>query len=937
MSPVAELGIDVYKPGNLVKARGREWVVQKASEDYLALRPLGGSEADIVELVPSLERLPVEPASFPQPDTSRIGNLEGGQLLRDVLMLKLRSCAGPFRSFGRISVEPRSYQLVPLLMALKLNPVRLLIADDVGIGKTIEAGLILRELLDQGEISNFAVLCPPHLVEQWQQELETHFHIPSVGLTSRSANRLERNLPRGTSLFDHHQAVVVSLDYIKTEAHREHFITAAPEMIVVDEAHASTKKGKGRQLRFELLQRLTQDDERHLIMLTATPHSGDDEAFFNLLSLLDRRFIHLRGDSVSADDPLRQRLARHFVQRRRQDIEHWEENRVFPVRKSSEVTYKLTGPWGEFFDSVLDYSIGLASRAERERNENQARLIWYATLALLRCVASSPAAARATLSKKLSLTVDQESQEPDESLILDGKWEDENVQDIEPASVVEEDRELKKLIQMAEKLQGTSGDPKLKALEELMEDLLKRKLRPVVFCRYIASAHYVGDHLRKSFKKHIVDVVTGEYTPEEREEKVALLAAESAPILVATDCLSEGINLQDYFDSVVHYDLAWNPNRHEQREGRVDRFGQKAAEVYCSIIYGEDNPVDGFVLNVLIRKAEAIKKELGVLVPLPEEDRKIQQAMIKAALMKSRRDQNGVAQGYFEFGDPEEELKAVEILWQDAKYRARLNRTIFAQSSLKPAEVLPEFEKQAVFLGRSGDVERFITRSMSRLGAPLQRGSQKEWLLSVSGLADRPLRERLEDLGLTGRQKISFSYGPGSSGIYIARSHPLVEVLADHVLEGVMEGSTHLASRTAVGVVSGIEKKITLFLCRIRHQLLGPRGTPRGLAEETLLLGFEGAVYNGWMEEEKTRELLDLPPAANATAAVLERQAAKALDTWVSLQKEVEQEAGKRTDILLADHRRVRSAARARSEVTAVVPALPVDLMGLFVLLPHEL
>src|SRR3990167_9094797 len=211
-------------------------------------------------------------------------------------------------------------------MALRLSTVRLLIADDVGIGKTIEAGLIARELMDRGEIARLAVLCPPHLVEQWQSELETRFNLHTVALTASSAARVERELPHCVALFDHHPVVVVSLDYIKSERNREQFIATAPECIVVDEAHTCASSGAGKQLRFELLQRLGRNEHRHLILLTATPHSGDEVAFYNLLSLLDQRFLALQG-RMSASDPLRQELARHFVQRRRKDIRS-EERRV---------------------------------------------------------------------------------------------------------------------------------------------------------------------------------------------------------------------------------------------------------------------------------------------------------------------------------------------------------------------------------------------------------------------------------------------------------------------------------------------------------------------------------------------------------------------------------------------------------------------------------
>ncbi|MDY0208390.1 MAG: DEAD/DEAH box helicase, partial [Pseudomonas sp.] len=313
-----------FAPGNLVHARGREWVVQNEStESWLKLRPLGGTDDDTISLIPELELEPVKSATFQWPDANKPGNHSAALLLRDALRLNLRTGAGPFRSFGNIAVEPRAYQLVPLLMALRLNTVRLLIADDVGIGKTIEAGLIVRELMDRGEISKLAVLCPPHLVEQWQSELENRFNLSSVALTSATASRVEREVPYGVSLMDHYPIVVVSLDYIKSERHREHFLSMAPEFVIVDEAHTCASSGPGKQLRFELLQRLAADEERHLLMLTATPHSGNEEAFYNLISLLKPKFLELRN-RTSASDPLRQELARHFVQRRRQDIIEWQ-------------------------------------------------------------------------------------------------------------------------------------------------------------------------------------------------------------------------------------------------------------------------------------------------------------------------------------------------------------------------------------------------------------------------------------------------------------------------------------------------------------------------------------------------------------------------------------------------------------------------------------
>ena len=216
---------NTFLPGNLVQARGRTWVVQSGSEDdWLKLRPIGGADDEITELMPQLEREPVELAQFPLPDPTKFGTLySSAELLYDALRFQLRSGAGPFRSFGSIAVEPRSYQLVPLLMAMRQKTVRLLIADDVGIGKTIEAGLIVREMLDRGEITKFAVLCPPHLVEQWVSELSDRFNIEATALTGSSAQRLERQVPHGHTLSDTFPVLVVSLDYIKSDKHRDYF------------------------------------------------------------------------------------------------------------------------------------------------------------------------------------------------------------------------------------------------------------------------------------------------------------------------------------------------------------------------------------------------------------------------------------------------------------------------------------------------------------------------------------------------------------------------------------------------------------------------------------------------------------------------------------------------------------------------------------------
>lgn len=917
-----------YQPGNLVRARGREWVVQnESSPEWLRLRPLGGTDDDIIALIPGLELEPVQSATFPWPDANKPGNHSSALLLRDALRLKLRTGGGPFRSFGNIAVEPRAYQLVPLLMALRLNTVRLLIADDVGIGKTIEAGLIVRELMDRGEISRLAVLCPPHLVEQWQSELESRFNLHTAALTSATAARLEREVPHGSSLMDHFPIVVVSLDYIKSERHREHFLSIAPECIVVDEAHTCAAAGQGKQLRFELLQRLAANEERHLILLTATPHSGDETAFYNLLSLLDTRFSQLQN-RTSASDPLRQELARHFVQRRRKDIAEWQaetnDGTGFPRRMKAEVTYQLSGDWGSFFDAVQHYCRELAESVEQQ-GEQSARLIWYATLALLRCVASSPAAAVKALSNRLDGIQSADELLADERL-YDGEADDLSTSDIEPPAQLN-NQALQNLIDEAERLSGKQGDPKLAALIQHLEGLLRDGYHPVVFCRYIATAHYVAEHLRKQFGKATVEAVTGEFPPEQRRQRVEDLEDHEQRILVATDCLSEGINLQHLFTAVVHYDLAWNPTRHEQREGRVDRFGQQAGEVRCTMLYGQDNPVDGFVLNVILRKGEAIQKELGVLVPMPEDDTRINQALVKAALMK--RSGAGTPFTPDMFADAETALAPLQTQWQDALAKAKANRTVFAQRRIQPAEVLPEWQKQQDCLGSHEDVQRFVRTAAARLNAPLEvaRGNRYRFL---SQHGPDNLRQRLADEGLDQELLIDFA------GLH--RSHPLVSILADHLLEESLQGDSTLAARCAAAETDSVDVVTTVYLLRLRHQLeyVRRREPFQLMAEETLALAVKGRTNPEWLSGHDVNRLLECVPTGNLPAAAMTREITHAIDFLRQHTARLHELAEARAQALLQDHKRVREAARDVGQYS-VSACLPVDVIGVYVLLPDAL
>jgi superfamily II DNA or RNA helicase len=932
----------LYSPGSLIRARGREWIVLSGSDaEVLRVRPVSGSEDDQTRIHLALEAEPVRDARFPLPTADQKASHDAALLLRDALLLSLRRGAGPFRSFGQISVEPRAYQLVPLLMALKLDPVRLLIADDVGVGKTIEAALIARELIDRGDVERFAVLCPPHLVDQWVGELEERFHLRAVAVTSTSASRLERDLPPSVSLFEAHAYTVVSLDYIKSEKRRDNFLHHCPELVIVDEAHTCAATGPGRHQRYELLKGLTESSTRHLLLLTATPHSGDDEAFYRLLGLLDRDFQRLGELERGEREHLRERLALHFVQRRRPDIDEWKDGLLFPRRETTELTYKLTGPWERFFEGVLDYCASVVAQAGGDSLRE--RLNFWGTLALMRCAASSPVAAVLALRSRAGLENGEDEREALLDRLFDGTSDALPEDDVEPPMGTE-DPALAALIEQAEKLAGQAGDPKLKLLTEHLEQLIAEGFSPVVFCRYIATAHYLGRHMAARFKDITVGVVTGDFTSDERREKIDALGEAERRLLIATDCLSEGVNLQESFDAVIHYDLSWNPTRHEQREGRVDRFGQTREVVRATLIYGANNPVDGAVLEVILRKGEKIRRELGVPVPLPDAGHTLTQALLKAILLK--RKTVAAKQTAFDFNELPE-AKLLDAKWTDAREKAKKSQTTFAQRRLRPGDVLPEWHRTLAAVGGKDDVQRFADRALARLGSGLE--PMKKGFKAPLAPLPEDARERLEAEGLTGTLLVDFDYPPKGRCRAVQRSHPLIAVLAETLLERTLAADPDtnpdagVLGRVGCWISGAVQVRTIVALVRLRHQLMRAKGGKDAAGRRSTVLLVEEATAIAWSAAESTviaegadaLTLIKSPPAGDPPLNAWNKVIAQALEqiggaTHVA---DLEAFASRRAQALLADHERVRESSRdrGRHEVHAL---LPPDVIGLFVLLP---
>jgi superfamily II DNA or RNA helicase len=944
--------------GSLVRTRGREWVVLPGTTpEFLLLQPLGGGSADVAGVFPDEG---VEAATFPAPTVEDLGDSTSTALLRTALRVGFTASAGPFRSLAGISVSPRSYQYVPLLMALRQDVVRLLIADDVGIGKTVEAGLIAAELLAQGSAQRTAVLCSPALAEQWQRELSAKFGIDAVLLLTSTVKGLERDLMMNESLFDRYPHVIVSTDFIKSDRRRHEFLLRCPELVIVDEAHNSVAGSaagqKGRHQRYELLRDLAADQSRHLILATATPHSGDEEAFSNLVGLLHPDL----GTADLASTRGRELLARYFVQRRRGDIRRYlDEDTPFPSdRLTLDVPYSLSPAYRDLFDDVLAYA---RDQVKQDSGSAKGRVRWWSVLALLRALASSPRAAEATLRTRAAnseATTVAEADSIGRAAVLDDSDEEslegmdatpgalvdaENDADVATTPSATERRRLLDFATRASQLHGPHQDRKLGSLTQQVKELLAGGDNPIVFCRFIDTAHYVAEHLAQTVgtKKAPVTVisVTGELPPAERERRVAdLTATDGMRVLVATDCLSEGVNLQQGFSAVVHYDLCWNPTRHEQREGRVDRYLQRKDVVRALTLYGENNGIDGIVLDVLIRRHRAIAKATGVAVPVPGDGQGLIDALAEGLLLRgeSSRDQLML--------DIDLNAKAADLdrAWQSAAEKEKVSRARFAQNTIRPEEVAEQVEDVRAALGSHGDLEQFLTASLTSLGSTVS--STEDGFTAVTATLPLGARTSLPP-GL--HDPLQFHADPPADRGHavIARTDPAVQALARYVLESALDSTVasheRPARRAGVMVTDAVRTRTTLLLVRLRFHLTlpTPSGPRQKVAEDACVLAFEGSPHTAaWLVDEEAERLVDARPAGNVPRPVAQQWMSGVLSGLDALQPVLAQVAEHRAQRLLDAHLRARAGAsrdaeRSRRGLT-VTPQQPVDILSVQLLMP---
>lgn len=691
----------VPEQGQLVSVRQRQWVVGEVAKSTLADSPLrfGSDQAQHLVTLSSVEddalgedlqvvwelepgamviekvALP-EPTGFDPPD--RLDAFLDAVRWGAASTADRRSIQSPFRS----GIDIEDYQLDPVVRAIQMPRVNLLIADDVGLGKTIEAGMTISELVIRHRARRVLVVCPAALQIQWKEQMRDKFGLEFRIIDSKELSELRKRRGIHVNPWTHFPRLITSIDFLKRERPLRLFKETLPaegesiyprryDILVLDEAHNCAPSGRGKyatdSLRTEAIRTLAPHFE-HKLFLTATPHNGYPESFTALLELLDnQRFA--RGTPTGTPQFDRQ-LKAIMVRRLKSELKkNWDGTARFAERVVEPLEVEYTEEERRIHAALREYA---ALRSKRTSDNAEKFATDFVLKTLKKRLFSSPAAFAITLAqheKSLHTAKKRKAVRPsygilqrqidrvDEEYSVDDEAEEASNDAVDAASLLFQEpteQELKLLRDMRSWAETAKArlDSKAKQLIRWLHESIKpdgkwSNQRVIIFTEYRATQNWLQEVLASEGLTGGDRLLTmyGGMRSEEREAVKAAFqtAPEKSPvrILLATDAASEGIDLQNYCSNLIHYEIPWNPNRMEQRNGRIDRHGQKASEVHIFHFVGKgyadrersmaetkvgDLDADLEFLMRAVRKVEQIREDLGKVGPVIAEQ--VEDAML---------------------------------------------------------------------------------------------------------------------------------------------------------------------------------------------------------------------------------------------------------------------------------------------------------------------
>jgi len=865
------------------------------------------------------------------PDPEKIGDAATNRLLVQAFQYSMIHGTAPLMSLRTSAVIPTEYQLAPVIMALNQGArVRMLIADDVGLGKTIEAGLIASELKSRNMASRMLVICPQNLREQWRDALRYFFRIDAKIFSSVHLRGLEKNIPPGTNPWDYYPQIITSIDYIKSERVLPFALSADWDLVIIDEAHLAAKphqtaeKESISMLRYLLAKEIA-GRTNHLLFLTATPHNGYTDTFASLLSMLDCGIV-----SGPVHEPvINKTVARdHVCQRRRKDVVDWfkrhaVERNPFPTRDQKEVPVDLEFAEERAIINELDgYASDLLEQVSKDDRVEIRTMGRWVVLHLHRRGLSSPHALRISLANRLEKVEEKirnGDERPEQSIsvaqakavALDEEGGD-DLPDEEASERVDrvvygtltaleaEAERLRTLIEHAKKV-TPAKDSKLRELTKkdgYLDAAMRGQYGPrkvLIFTRYKDTLDYLVQQIPKRLKSldasHIF-AVYGDLNEKQRHEAMDAFIDSEYGVLVATDCISEGVNLQHMANQVIHYELPWNPNLLEQRNGRVDRYGQSQREVHIRTIVMRDT-LDAKILRVLYEKAQKIRDDYGFSPPFFGDDADVIALIgdpgLKVDLPSSQRTL------FDSFAERESAEKPINPFSDETLEKIR-SESFYGQTPIDLAEVQARVALSEKIIGTRQEFKHFVKCGLTRFGCYITENHDRNQTLRIV-LSDELVIPQVPQVieKATFDERIALQ----ETGIdQLNTAHPVVRRLIELVKRDVFSPETEYYGRTCVVATPDVAHVTALYHFLVRYTV---GGRSPSVVEEIVPVACD-LVTGSYPDQEGTEVLervqrVELPPGREES---VKNHLARALEeeTWLPV---FSQRVEARQEVLVAE------------------------------------
>lgn len=787
------------KPGQIIEMRNRLWRIDEFDDNELYATPINGDFDDKRVFLRNIET--IKPAELEKISPELVGDYQAQVMLQYAYRFDLMHGSAPFLSLQRSAVIPYNYQLVPLILALEKQTARILIADDVGLGKTIEAGLIISEMIQRGKIKRILILTPANLKEQWQESLDYFFHLDAKIISSLTRKDFEKQLPAGANPWQYFQAVIASIDYAKSPEVKHLIMEQKWDLLLIDEVHLcamphATQKSLKQMKRYELLRDLGARI-KNVLLLTATPHNGYTDSFASLLEVLNEEIVLKSGDQIKLN---KSKAKFNVCQRNRKRLEEWYKSQgkksPFPKRDPSDVEIFIdvekSKKLMDCFEAVLDYGDKLiASTHESARLYNIAT--WVAFHLQKRAISSPLALIRSIENRINSIDEKPDEEETDED-VLSGCVQDlffeERITDEMASSKLDkelmdekEKNSLAEILKLAKSVKPKDDIKLQELIDKILPFLFNQDNKIIIFTKYKDTLEYLEINL--SQKGFDVFTMHGDLSQKKRQDVFLKFEQSKKAVLIATDVISEGLNLQRLSSCIIHYELPWNPNRLEQRNGRVDRIGQMKENVFIKTFI-MDKTLDKDILDLLITKANQIRKDRGYSAAyFGDEDYiklVLEEANRRNKLRRKKQQQVQEGPSLFDFMGYDQVRSAVKKTMTNEEEGKRLKK-IDEESFYDSLNIdLPEIDKRisetVSIVGSQKDVEIFVKTTCSFFGSVIR--DRKD------GFEDIILHEQKLMLPKYGNklEKITFDTEVGlihPDAIVLEIGHPFVRRLIELV------------------------------------------------------------------------------------------------------------------------------------------------------------